>query len=244
MPTIGNLTAASDAQVAAIDSLVPLENAAHNATVKGTVLQGIRGWLRPSNLDVVATNLVTDAAVVVVEDATLAAPVNRQISITQLRAIMSARVGQVWEFANRSKAGATAGWVVAAGDNLSKLATLPASQAGSTLVIPIGPFKAGWVITGFAVNGSLQSGGNHATLLADLRALTNAVAGATDASVGVMAAALDVVANTVASAANATKTGLTETVIAGKSYYILITSTTGAACTEEVNSIDVTVNEV
>lgn len=140
-----------------------------------------------------------------------------------------------------AKVGATAGWTSTAGTNLGFLATLAAGATGATLVVKIDGLRNGDIITGFAVNGSIQSAGNTSTLLADLRKLTAAAAGATDASVGVMAAALSVTANTVVSAANAAKTGLAEVVAAGESFYILITSTTAASTTQEVQSIDLTV---
>lgn len=152
----------------------------------------------------------------------------------QKAVLTKARVLQV---NGRAKAGTTAGWVVAAADNLGKIATLPAAQAGSTLVLAVGGLRVGDIITGFALEGSLQSGGNHATIIADLRVLTAAVAGATDASVGVMAAALDVTANTIASSANAAKSGLAHTVVEGESFYLLITATTAAACTEELQAV-------
>ena len=49
--------------------------------------------------------------------------------------------------------GGTAGFVVGAADNLPYVATLPASQSGSTLVIPIDGLNVGDVITGFRVVG-------------------------------------------------------------------------------------------
>jgi hypothetical protein len=135
--------------------------------------------------------------------------------------------------------GTTAGWVIPA-NNLGKMATLPASQTGSTLVIPIPTIKVGDTITGWGLEGSLQSGGNAATITGDLRVLTAAAGGATDASVGAMAAPLSVVANTIMNSANAGKSGLNHVVAEGESFYILVTSTTGAACTEEIQAIQLT----
>jgi hypothetical protein len=148
----------------------------------------------------------------------------------------SAVVGRALLVETPPKVGATAGWVVGAANNLGKMATLPASQTGSTLVMPITGLHVGETITGFSINGSIQSAGVAATLTADLRKLTAAAAGATDASIGAMAAPLSVTSNTIVSAANAVKTGLSEVVAAGVSYYLLITATTGASCTEEIGS--------
>lgn len=143
--------------------------------------------------------------------------------------------------ASRAKVGTTAGWVVAAADNLGKMATIPQSQTSSTLVVPILGLKVGDTINAFSLIGSIQSAGNAGSITADLRKLLAAAAGATDSSVGAMAAPLSVVANTIISAANAVKAGLTEVVVAGATYYLLITSTTGASVTEELQGALITV---
>jgi hypothetical protein len=177
------------------------------------------------------------------QDAVLATPASRnvrKIVLAEMQKLMASRA-KVYQCTARAKVGTTAGWVVGAADNLGKMATLPAAQAGSTLVVPISGLKVGDIITAFNLVGSIQSGGNHATIIADLRTLTAAVAGAVDASAGVMAAALDVVANTIISNANAVKVGLAITVTEGVSYYVLITATTAAACTEELQAVEITV---
>jgi len=127
-----------------------------------------------------------------------------------------------------AKAGTTAGWTVRAGSD-RRANLLPASQTNSTLVIPIDCVKVGDIITGFSLIGQIESAGNTATLTADLRGLTVAAADLADASIGAMGAALSVTADTAVSATNATKTGLTETVVAGKCYYLLVTGTTAAS---------------
>lgn len=243
MPTIGNMDAATQAQVDAVDTVIAGENGAASQSFKMTVLQWVLAMLRPSKLAVVVTGDVTNTALFNLEDPALPAPFNRQVTIVQLRLLVAARTGQIHKFQSTPKVGATAGWVVGAANNQGKMATLPAGQAGSTLVIPIPTLKPGWTIQAWAINGSLQSAGNNCTILGDLRALTANAAGATDASIGVMAAALTVVANTILSVANATKAAIAHVVLAGNSYYMLITSTTAAATTQEIQSIDLYIDE-
>ena len=60
---------------------------------------------------------------------------------------------RTFQIGPRAKVGGTAGFVVGAADNLPYVATLPASQSGSTLVIPIDGLNVGDVITGFRVVG-------------------------------------------------------------------------------------------
>jgi hypothetical protein len=191
-----------------------------------------------------ATNAATctAAALFAVQESTLADPTTRNVRsliLAEMQALMNRR-STTREFNVTPKVGTTAGWVVGAANNLGKMATLPAGQAGSTLVVPLGPFKVGDTITAFGLEGSLQAGGNHATIIGDLRVLTAAAAGATDASVGVMGAALDVVGNTIMNTANAGKSGLAHVIVEGESFYMLITATTGAACTEELQAVQVT----
>ncbi len=139
------------------------------------------------------------------------------------------------------KVGATAGWTVGAASDLHSY-LLPASQTNSTLVVPIGGLKVGDIITGFSLVGQIESAANHATITADLRKLTAAAADLTDASVGAMAAALDVTADTIISATNASKTGLTETVAADESFYVLLTGTTAANTDIALQGVLVTIN--
>lgn len=122
------------------------------------------------------------------------------------------------------KAGATAGWSVNAAANLIE-ATLPASQTGSTLVVPISGLAVGDTITGWKVSAQIESAGGAVTLDGDLRKLTNAAGDPVDASVG----AITQVAVTADTAVAAAKTGLAEIVAFGESFYILLTGTTAAS---------------
>ena len=139
---------------------------------------------------------------------------------------------------SNAKVGTTAGWVVNAGDNVH-LTTLPASQTGSTLVIPVMGLHVGETITGFGLIGQIESAGGAVTVDADLRSQTAAAADVTDASIGTVTQ-ISVTADT---AINATqdKSGLTEVTTNAKSYYIKVTSTTAAATDVALAGYSITV---
>lgn len=139
-----------------------------------------------------------------------------------------------------AKVGTTAGWVVGAGDNIGKMATLPLNITAGTLVISAPPLKQGDRIIGVYLTGSVQgTTAKHTTVAVDLRSLTAATAGATDASVEDLGTPVDVVANTLLSIANTQVGPIDETVVAGVSYYVLVTATTAndAACTAEIQAV-------
>lgn len=126
------------------------------------------------------------------------------------------------------KVGGTAGWVIAAADNVN-LATCPASQTAAKLVVPAPTLNVGDIITGYHLIGQIESGGNTATLDADLRKQTAAAADVTDASIGAITQ-ISVTADTAITAANSTKTlASAETVGADETFYVLLTATTAAA---------------
>lgn len=147
------------------------------------------------------------------------------------------RTGQAKKVGERAKAGTTAGWTVAAGNNLGTIATVAQSQTSATLVIPIDGLHVGDTITGFGVFSSINSAGNTVTLDCALRKLTIAAAAtATDAAVGT---GMTQVSVTAATASSASKTGLTEVVASGTQYYLLLTCTTGATTTLELDAVEI-----
>jgi hypothetical protein len=150
--------------------------------------------------------------------------INTSTSSNSLGGNAFVRTNREYLAGGNPKAGATSGWVVNAGTNVFE-ATLPASQTGSTLIVPLTGLCAGDTITGFRVVAQIESGGNTVTVDADLRAETNVAADPTDASIG----AITQVSVTADTAMSATKTGLTEVVSVTKRYYLLITATTGAS---------------
>lgn len=141
-----------------------------------------------------------------------------------------------------AKAGTTAGWVVGAADNLGKIATLPKNITSGTLVLRLDRLKVGDKICGAYLVGSAQAATAKATALTfDVRMLTAAAAGATDSSLGAMSAPLSVTANTVLSASNTLVQGVDHVIVAGESFYVLVTGTTfnDNACTAELQAIGV-----
>lgn len=129
--------------------------------------------------------------------------------------------------AGQAKAGATAGFVVAAGADTA-LVTCPASQTGSTLIVPVPALKVGSTITGFHLVGQIESAGGAVTVDAALRKHTAAAADVADASVGAITQ-VAVTADTILSATNSRKASLAEVVAADETFYVLITATTAAS---------------
>lgn len=148
------------------------------------------------------------------------------------------RTSQQYQLAMGSaKAGATAGWTVAAGANLYEW-TMAAGGTASTLVIPVDGLKVGDTITAYSCQAQIESAGNTATLDTNLRKLTNAAADPTDASVD-STTQVSVTADT-ASAPSKTL-GTPEVVAANERFYILVTGTTAASTDIRMLGCDITV---
>jgi hypothetical protein len=141
---------------------------------------------------------------------------------------------------SRAKVGGAAGWVLGAANNLPYVATMAASQTAGTLVIPLDNLKVGDTITGFRIVAQVESAGNAVTIDAALRAVTNVAAEPTDAAIGSGMTQVSVIADTAVSQA---KTGLTEVVTSGKSYYLLVTATTLGSTDIILQHCEITVTE-
>lgn len=133
------------------------------------------------------------------------------------------------------KAGAAAGWVVNAGDDIALAATLPASENGTLVVYTTG-LKFGDVISTFYPVGQIDSAGNAVTLKVDLRKLTEATAGYSDASV--LSKSVTVTEDT--------ELGITfapvmtpEVVGADEVFYFLVTGDTGATTDIELTGLGI-----
>jgi hypothetical protein len=150
------------------------------------------------------------------------------------------RTGVTRQVASRAKVGSAAGWVVGAATNLPYSATMAASQSAGTLVIPLDGLKIGDTITGFRIVAQVESAGGAVTIDAALRAVTNVAAEPGDAAIGSGITQVSVTADT---AVSASKTGLTEVVTSGKSYYLLVTATTAASTDIILQHPEVTVTE-
>jgi hypothetical protein len=138
-----------------------------------------------------------------------------------------------------AKVGATAGWVITAGTDMCH-ATLPASQTGSTLVVPIAGIEIGDTLTAVDVVGQVESAGNAVTLVLSVRKLTSAAAANVDAELATDNVG-SLVADTVLSSANLGVTGLTEVLAANESLYALLTGTTLGSTDIDLMSLVVTV---
>lgn len=134
--------------------------------------------------------------------------------------------------AQEGKVGATAGWVVTAATDICH-ATLPAGVTAGTLAIPVSGLPVGSTVIGFEVHGQVESGGNTATLDADLRKTTTAAGAITDASVG----AITQVSETADAVVAATKDGLSETIADAENLYILLTGTTAASTDLDITHV-------
>ncbi len=149
------------------------------------------------------------------------------------------RTGQEYQVSGTPKVGATAGWVVAGATNLAE-ATLPASQTGSTMVLPVRGLKIAWTVTAFKCVAQIESAGGTVTFDANLRKLTNAAADPTDASLG----SITQVSATADTAVASSHTLATPEVLAADEWlYLLITATTAASTDIRFLGCTVTVSE-
>ena len=125
------------------------------------------------------------------------------------------------------KVGGSAGWAVGAAADTAYMGTVAASQTAGTYIVQLPYLGIGDTITGVYPIGQIESAGGAVTLDADLRAHTNAAGEPTDASVGAITQ-ISVTADTAVGIAHI-KSGLTHTVLATNSYYVLLTATTAAS---------------
>jgi hypothetical protein len=206
-----------------------------------------------TNIGSVSDPLVTTAQTQTLTNKTLTAPTLTAVAITGTSTIGAGMTltsptinspvfskSYTRQLGGPAKVGTSAGWVLSAANNLPYLATMAASQTGGTLVIKLDGLQIGATITGFKVIAQIESAGGAVTIDADLRAVTNVAAEPTDASIGTMTQ-ISVTADTAAAQA---KTGLTEVVTSGKSYYLLLTATTAASTDIILQYPEITVTEI
>jgi hypothetical protein len=140
------------------------------------------------------------------------------------------------------KAGSAAGWVVAAGDD-RLLATLPANQTASKLIVPIASPRVEDVIKAFFVQGRIESAGSTVTLDAKLVCHQIGTAAILDVTKGTMSQ-ISATADTSVNEANSRTTPTADQTIAiDKAYFIEITATTGADGGVEIMGIGVEFDE-
>ena len=155
------------------------------------------------------------------------------------------KAGQIRQVGlSRCKVGTTAGWTVNAANNIGTVATVAQSQTAATLVVPL-HVNVGETITAIGLSASINSAGGTVTLDCNLRSLTPAAgATATDASIGSLTQ-ISVTAATAVTPSNlGSFSGLTTTVVSGTQYYLLLTATTAASTTIELDQVEVTVTTV
>ena len=139
-------------------------------------------------------------------------------------------IGDFYVFNSRAKVGGTAGWAIPTTTDTAVCATQAAGGTNSTLVMSLGPLKVGSRIKGGYLIGQIESTTGDGTQISwDLRKLTAVAADPSDASVDAMDAPLDVEVDTAMGSANTSLPAIDELVVAGVSYYALITSTTASS---------------
>lgn len=151
------------------------------------------------------------------------------------------KTGRYLNINRAGKVGATAGFVVNAADDVAVCGRCPASQTNATLIVPIEGLVAGDRIQGGFLSGQIESAGNTATIRWQLRKQIAAAADPTDSQVTNMAAALSVTADTALSASNAALPEIDEEVLAGSTYYAVVTVTTAAATDVQVLALAILV---
>lgn len=144
--------------------------------------------------------------------------------------------------AGAAKAGATSGFVVAAGDDIA-LVTCPASKTASTCVIPVTALMSDDIITGFYLLGQIESAGGAVTLDANLRKHQAIAADVSDASVGSITQ-IAVTADTAIVESNSKKGGLMQQVAELDSFYVLLTATTAASTDIAIQALVITVDRL
>jgi len=135
---------------------------------------------------------------------------------------------------------AGAGWVLDAADDLL-LATLPAEQTSEIIIVPITvPLKVGSIITGFSINGQIESAGGAVTVDASINKMTAAAGDFTTASIGAIAQVAKTADYKIIDANSAITA---ETVAADETFFVKITGTTAATTDVAIGGITITVTE-
>lgn len=134
-------------------------------------------------------------------------------------------------FYQDGKVGATSGWTVRAGAD-TWMSTVAASQTAGTLVVPLPGLQEGDVIVGYHLLGQIDSAGNAVTLDAQLYEFVPAASGSAAAALtGTDMTQISVSADTKVDELTATKAfaGTAEVTVArDRTYFALLTATTGA----------------
>jgi hypothetical protein len=148
---------------------------------------------------------------------------------------------EIRHFGYGAKVGATAGWVVGANDDISKIGTLPKNATAATLVVPLFGFKRGDRLVGAHLLGSLQARNNtvQTNVTLDVRVMTSGANGAANSSLLGTGANLTVSGNTALGPTNTKTYGFDHVSAAGETFYAVVTGTTANDnnCTAEIEGV-------
>jgi hypothetical protein len=150
--------------------------------------------------------------------------------------------GIVRYFNAGGRAGTTSGWSVSTG-NIGVIGNLPASQTGSTFLIPLSGLEVGDQIVEFHMIGQIEAGGGTATLDADLRRLTAAASDVTDESVDTMTQVATSSDLALSSSNTSTTLDAVETVGELETFYIKVTGTTQLATDVALQGVALTITK-
>ena len=160
----------------------------------------------------------------------------RKVTISNLKLTKTPKTIQI---NSGGKIGTTAGWDIT-GDN-GYIADLPAGQTASTLIIPVVGLVDGDEITAYSIRGVVTSAGNTVTVDSDLIKLqANSNGTQTETTIGSTSQVSETSTDRFGQE-DSSITG-TNTVSNYISYYIIVTATTAASTTVNLNSVTVTVN--
>lgn len=137
---------------------------------------------------------------------------------------------------NGSQGSSTTGWVNTGIDTGE--VTLAASATNENYVVPITGLQLNDTIISYKVIAQIESGGNTATLDADMRKLVNAAADPADSSIGAITQVSATADTAVASSKTLSTAELIET---GDSVYVLLLGTTAASTDIRLLGIEVVV---
>ena len=156
--------------------------------------------------------------------------------------LLTGRTGQIFtQSVADAKLGSTGeGWVIDAADDLL-LATLPQSLTTEKLIIPVTvPLKVGSIITGFGLNGQIESAGGNVVVTATMNKMTAAAGDYTTAAIGAITVATKTADYKIV---DVNETITADTVAADETFFVIVIGTTAATTDIAIGGITVTVTE-
>lgn len=151
--------------------------------------------------------------------------------------VLNTAVSRTVQIKSFGKVGATAGWTAGEAADTGYIASLPASQTDSTLIIPVTGIPINSLITGFSIRGIATSAGNAITIDADLIRLDAESNGVNDETTVVSISTQNISANARLSASASVSSS--QTVSNFQSFFVVVTGTTAASTSVDLHSITV-----